>query len=249
MAGGGGVHGSGRISRRRLGLYVDCPRCFWLEARYDIKQPQGFPMALNIAMDNLLKVEFDEFRARGEPHPLLVEHGVSARLFPDLAKLQEWRNNRKGLRWTDSLTGYTLFGAIDDLLEFPDGRLAVLDYKASGAAEAKVYPSYQLQLDVYTYLLQRMGYPTAPKAYLAYFLAVKVDGFRGRLPFKGTILEVEPQTERVGELFRDAISLLDSQRAPEPGEACEVCRWYDQADEVLGTATAGRLGGGADDPA
>ncbi len=190
-------------------------------------------MALNIAMDNLLKAEFDEYRLRSEAHPILTEHNVGARLFPDLAKLQEWRNNRKGLRWEDKLTGYTFFGAIDDLLEFPDGRLAVLDYKASGAAEAKVYPSYQLQLDVYTYLLQRIGYETAPKAYLAYFLAVKLDGFRGRLPFKGTILEVEPQPERAGELFRDAISLLDAEQAPDPGEECKVCRWHDQAEAFL----------------
>ena len=38
------------------------------------------------------------------------------------------------LRWTDPDTGHTLFGAVDDALEFPDGSLAIIDYKSSGSA-------------------------------------------------------------------------------------------------------------------
>ncbi len=228
----------GAISRYQLDLFSKCRRCFWLLKRHGVKLPDSYPLALNSAMDNLLKQEFDEYRAKDQLHPILTEYGISARLFQDLPKLRDWRNNFKGLRWTDQLTGYTLFGAIDDLLEFPDGRLSVVDYKSSGAAQINVYPSYQLQLDVYTYLLERMGYPTVGKGYLAFFMAVKDDGFRGRLPFKGTLVEVPCDADRVGGIFRDAVALVESDRMPDAGEECDLCRWFDEADTVLGERCA-----------
>jgi len=230
-----------KLSRFQLDLFVNCPRCFWLLKRHGIKQPAGYPLALNTAMDGLLKAEFDEYRQRGEPHPILAQHGVQARLFADTAKLQEWRNNFQGLRWTDPDSGHILFGAIDDLLEFPDGSHAVVDYKSSGAREISVYPSYQLQMDVYTFLLQQLGYRPAPKAYFAFFVAVRDDGFRGRLPFRSALVEVEPRPERVPGLFRQAIEAAQSAVMPASGLECESCRWLDQAGPVVAAGGTARV--------
>lgn len=217
------------LSRWQLELFSKCSRCFWLLKRHHIKQPEGYPLALNTAMDGLLKAEFDLYRAKGEPHPILVEHHINAKLFSDIKRLEVWRNNFQGLRWTDPATGHTLFGAIDDILEFPDGSLAVLDYKSSGAREATVYPSYQLQLDVYTFLLQQLGYPVAPKAFLAFFLAVKDEGFNGRLPFRRALLSVTAQPDRVLPVFEQALGLIRSDHVPAPGAECDVCRWSREA--------------------
>lgn len=221
-----------QLSRAQLQLFSDCPRCFWLLNRHGVKQPKGYPLALNIAMDQLLKAEFDEFRAAGKLHPILVENKIEAKLFTDMAKLSEWRNNFRGVRWTDPKSGHTLFGAVDDILEFPDDSLAVLDYKSSGAREVKIYDSYQLQLDVYTFLLQRLGYRTAPKAYFAFFVAVKDDGFKGRLPFRSQLVEITPKPDRVHKLFKDAIAAVQSDKEPESGLECDVCRWDSEAAEV-----------------
>ncbi len=221
------------LSRSQLDLFTECPRCFWLQNRHGVKQPKSFPFALNNAMDLLLKAEFDEYRAAGRLHPVLAEHGVQGKLFEDTETLNEWRNNFRGLRWKDPKTGHTLFGAVDDLLEFPDDSLAVVDYKSSGAKEATVYPSYQLQMDVYTYLLQRMGYRTAPKAYFAFFMVVKDAGFKGRLPFRGQILEVSPQPDHVHELFKKAVALAQSDAKPASGSECGLCRWDHEADGII----------------
>ena len=212
------------LSRRQLEMFVQCPRCFWMLRKHGIDPPKGYPLALNTAMDKLLKEEFDAYRAEGKPHPILAEHGVDAKPFADFDLLQEWRNNRQGIRWADPITGCTLFGAVDDILEMSDGALSVLDYKSSGAAQIKVYESYRLQLDTYMFLLEQNGYKVAPQAYLAFFVAVKDDGFRGRLPFKGTVVAVPSETARVGELFREALILAEADEAPPPGEGCEPCR-------------------------
>ena len=221
------------ISRFQLDMLVKCPRCFRLVKRHGVKLPSTLPMALNTAMDTLLKAEFDAYRADGMLPPILAQRRINAKLFPDTEKLQEWRNNFRGLRWTDPATGYTLFGAIDDLLEYPDGSLAVVDYKSSGAREALVYPSYQLQMDVYTFLLQQMGYAIAPTAFLAVFLAVKDDGFDGSLPFRHTLLEVTPAPARVAALFRRAVAVAQADAMPPAGDACDLCRWFDEATPLL----------------
>ena len=221
------------LSRSQLDLFTECPRCFWLRNRHGVKQPKSLPFALNNAMDGLLKVEFDEYRAAGKLHPILAEHGVQAKLFEDTEKLEEWRNNFRGLRWKDTKTGHTLYGAVDDILEFPDDSLAVVDYKSSGAREATVYPSYQLQMDVYTFLLQRLGYRTAPKAYFAFFMAVKDEGFKGRLPFRAQLLEISPEPDRVHDLFKRAVALAQSDIEPAPGAECDLCRWHAEANPFL----------------
>ncbi len=227
-----GAQESITLSRTQLELLTTCPRCFWLQNRHGVKQPKSFPYALNTAMDGLLKAEFDAYRAAGTLPPILAEHGVDAKLFADVEKLAEWRNNFRGLRWSDPKTGHTLFGAVDDLLEFPDESVAVLDFKASGAKEATVYPSYQRQMDIYTFLLQRAGYRTAPRAYLAFFMAVKHDGFKGRLPFRAQLMEVTPQPDRVHGLFKSAVAVVESAHEPEAGAECDLCRWDGEAAKV-----------------
>ena len=221
------------LSRWQLNLFTECPRCFWLVNRFGVKLPKALPFALNSAIDGLLKAEFDTHRAAGTLPMILSALQGQARLFRHAAQLQAWRNNFQGLRWTDPATGHTLFGAIDDLLEFPDGALAVVDYKSSGSSASTIYPSYQLQMDVYTYLLRQMGYRTAPACYFAFFLVVKDGGFNGRLPFREELVTVVPDPERVPALFARAVALAQADQLPNSGATCDLCRWSREAGQVV----------------
>ena len=51
-----------KLSRSKLDLFLQCPRCFYLDNRLGIKRPPGFPFNLNSAVDHLLKKEFDPVR-------------------------------------------------------------------------------------------------------------------------------------------------------------------------------------------
>jgi len=59
-----------KISRSKIDLFIECPRCFYLDRRLGIGRPPGFPFTLNTAVDALLKQEFDVYRAKGEAHRL-----------------------------------------------------------------------------------------------------------------------------------------------------------------------------------
>jgi hypothetical protein len=67
-----------KISRSKIDLFIECPRCFYLDRRLGVGRPPGFPFSLNSAVDALLKQEFDAYRAKGEAHPLQKTYGIDA---------------------------------------------------------------------------------------------------------------------------------------------------------------------------
>jgi hypothetical protein len=67
-----------RISRSKIDLFTECPRCFYLDQRLGIKRPDTPPFSLNNAVDLLLKKEFDIHRADATAHPLMKAYGLDA---------------------------------------------------------------------------------------------------------------------------------------------------------------------------
>ena len=141
-------------------------------------------------------------------HPLLKENNIKAHLFPNQKLLNQWRNNLAGIRYFDKDLKATLFGAVDDVLEFEDSKIAPLDYKSTGSTAAKIYDRFQLQLDTYTFLMEKNGFKTPRKGYLAFYIVDKSKGFIDRLPFRKEILEIETNPSDIYEIFKDAVECL-----------------------------------------
>ena len=199
-----------------------------------IRRPQPYPYALNQAVDTLLKQEFDQYRKRRELHPLLVAYNVPAKLFPDQKLLDEWRNNMKGIRYYDASLDATLFGAVDDILQFSDGSVAPMDYKSTGSSVANIYDRFQLQMDVYTFLLEKNGYKTPRKGCLAFYIVDKENGFKDRLPFKKEIHIIDTDPSYVQGLFSEAVKLLRRDNPPASHSPdCKYGKWLDLAKDFI----------------
>jgi len=222
-----------QLSPSSLNLYYECPLCFWLEKRMGIKRPQPYPYALNQAVDFLLKQEFDKYRKKRELHPLLVAYNVPAKLFPNQKLLDEWRNNLKGIRYYDASLDATLFGAVDDILEFSDGKLAPMDYKTTGSKVANVYDRFQLQMDIYTFLLEKNGYQTARKGILAFYVVDKENGFVDRLPFKKEIHIIDTDPSYVQDLFAEAVNFLRNEAPTSHSPDCQYGLWLKKARDFI----------------
>ena len=67
-----------RISRSKIDLFLECPRCFYLDRRLGFSRPSIPGFALNSAVDTLLKNEFDILRKQKKPHALMDEYGIDA---------------------------------------------------------------------------------------------------------------------------------------------------------------------------
>ncbi len=226
--------GTIKISRSGLNLFLECPRCFWLDLHHKIKRPPGYPYTLSAAVDFLVKKEFDKYRNEGTLPPVLKKFGIKdAKLFTG-PELSEWRNNFKGVAYYDEHLNATLYGAVDDILEFDDGSLAVIDYKSSGSKEITIYEDYRRQMEVYNYILKQKGHQTYPEAFFVFYQVIKEgeDGFANALKFKEDVRPVVVNTDWVGEAFTRAVEIARSEKAPidKPKKGhCDHCHYVDMA--------------------
>ncbi|MBI5420742.1 MAG: PD-(D/E)XK nuclease family protein [Parcubacteria group bacterium] len=165
--------GNWKLSRSKIDLFLECPRCFYMDNKLGVKRVPGFPFALNSAVDYLLKQEFDTHRARGEQHPLQKEYGIDAKPAPH-NELDEWRRNFGGVKHVHVPTGLVVTGAIDDLWIDSKGEYIVVDYKATAKEEAvkeldkEWQNSYKRQMEVYQWLLRRNGLQVSDTGYFVY---------------------------------------------------------------------------------
>ena len=101
-----------KLSRSKIELFLECPRCFWLDLRQKIKRPPPAPYTINNAIDYLLKQEFDIYRAKGEAHPIMTQFGVKAVPYQS-SKLSQWRHNFTGVQAPHTPTDFLVTGAVD----------------------------------------------------------------------------------------------------------------------------------------
>jgi hypothetical protein len=214
-----------KFSPSRLSLLADCPRCFWLSYRKGIERPAGIFPSLPSGMDKILKAHFDSFVDRDELPPELAELKGTVRLFQDRKLLDEWRNNYRGVIWTDP-NGNVLRGAVDNILQKGD-KLIVLDYKTRGFPLSDGYAAYyQDQMDFYNFLLRKNGYETEDYAYLLVYHPVKVNA-SGEVLFHTDLLELKVDVDNAERIFRKALDILSGDM-PEADEECKYCQWITQ---------------------
>jgi hypothetical protein len=159
-----------KISRSKLDLFIKCPRCFYLDRRLGVGQPPGYPFNLNSAVDTLLKKEFDYYRQKQEPHPLLIENGIEAIPFLH-PQIDEWRDSlRRGIQFKIPDTNLILTGGVDDIwINTKTQELIIVDYKATSKTEpvsldADWQIGYKRQAEIYQWLFRQNGFSVSDTA-------------------------------------------------------------------------------------
>jgi len=211
-----------QLSPSKLGLFLECPLCFWLQEVKGIHRPSGPFSSLPSGMDFLIKKYFDKYRALGKMPPE-IEGKVQGQLFSDQRLLARWRHWRTGLRFEDKNLNAVLLGALDEC--FVDGRFYIpVDYKTRGfELKEDSLSYYQTQLDCYTLLLEKNGYEHPSFGYLIYYIPEKV-GENGLAKFKVEPHKLETDPEHGYKIFCEALKLL---RGPQPAShsECQFCSW------------------------
>src|SRR3989344_782850 len=218
-----------KISRSGLKLFLECPRCFWLDLHHRVKRPPPYPYTLSAAVDYLVKQEFDKYRVQGTLPPVFAKEGLDAKLYSG-PELIDWRNNFKGISFYDEDLNAIIYGAVDDVVEFNDGELAVVDYKSSGSREITIYDDYQKQMEVYNFILNRMGRKTKDFAYFVFYVVQKDGGgFQNALPFREELKTVKVDPSWVGPAFENAVELARSEEPPQHSDDCDHCNYVAMA--------------------
>ena len=224
-----------RLSRSKLENFLRCPCCFYLDRRLGIGPPFGAAFTINIAVDALLKKEFDKYREAGEAHPLMIESVPGTVPWPGLARMNDWRNNFRGIQFLHAATNLELFGAVDDIWVNTQGELIVVDYKATSKAQAIQstedvggwYGAYKRQLEIYVWLLrQQSEFIVSNDIYWVYANGDKTrDSFEGRLEFEMTIIKDQADDSWVEEALGRAHECLQSDALPAPSQDCDFCKY------------------------
>ncbi len=230
-----------KVSRSKIELYTQCPRCFWLDARLKIKRPDGPPFQINKAIDELLKKEFDGYRQKGEPHPMMVEFGLQAVPFAH-DNLDQWRMNFTGVVAIHQPTNLHVFGAVDDIWVNDKGELMVVDYKATAkqadvTLDADWQMSYKRQMEVYQWLLRQNGFTVSDTGYFVYCNGrLDLESFGNRVEFRTKII---PYTGSDAWVEKTLLKMKECLEGNMPavgvaamGGECDFCSYAKQRTEL-----------------
>jgi CRISPR/Cas system-associated exonuclease Cas4 (RecB family) len=217
------------VSRSGIDRFVECPRCFYLEKRLGVGRPDMPGWALNSAVDELLKREFDLDRANGTAHPLMKEYGIDAVPYAH-EQLEAWRDSlRRGIQFFHKPSDLIIRGGIDDVWVTPEGMLHIVDYKATSKKDevnidGLYQQGYKRQMEVYQWLFRNNGFKVSD---IGYFVYCNGDSDRAAfdaklefdivvIPYNGDDSWVEKTVVAIGECLR-------AEKLPESHPNCHFC--------------------------
>jgi hypothetical protein len=196
---------------------------------------------LNSAVDELLKREFDQYRMRRQPHPLMVKFGIDAVPYVH-PMLDEWREPFKGIACHHEETGLIIFGAVDDLWISPKGEIYVVDYKATSTTsvitlDSEYRQAYKRQIEIYQWLLRCQPLGDLTVSNTGYFVYCNADKLRpvfdARLDFYIDVMPYEGDDSWVDKAVREAQKCLAHNKLPPFTPTCQFCQYLQATDQVI----------------
>ena len=221
-----------KLSRSKIDLFVKCPRCFYIDNKLGTKHPPMPSFLLNSAVDHQLKQEFDVYRVKGLKHPLQDKYGIDA-VPAKHEKINEWRENFKGVQYLHKPTDLLISGAIDDLWINSEGEYIVVDYKATAKDEAvkeldkEWQNGYKRQMEVYQWLLRQNSLKVSDIGYFVYCTGIMDrEAFNKRIDFDINLIEHKGDDSWIEKTLSDIKKCLEAAIIPKSGDDCDHCAYW-----------------------
>lgn len=217
---------SHRISRSKIELFLDCPRCFWLDVKKGIRRPEGIKGTfIGAKYDPLLKKQFDNYRKKDEvPEILRVNY---LRLFEDEKKINLWRSQ---LGFFHKDHGIFYYGKIDDLLVNDDGAFVPFDFKTTLSKERPVYDSEKRQLEIYGYFLKKNHQLVANFGYL-YIVKIQIGENFEKKETVELVRVNNLQFDKYDAILDQLRKVFYSDVSPHPSSTCIYCQYQRAVEE------------------
>lgn len=220
-----------RLSRSKIDLFLNCPRCFYIDRRLGVGQPPPYPYNLNSAVDTLLKKEFDLHRVFARPHPYMEAHGIDAIPFQH-EKMDEWRDAlTRGVQFLHEPTNLNITGGVDDVWVNSDGELLIVDYKSTAkerevSLDADWQIGYKRQIEVYQWLFRQNGFLVSPIGYFVYCNGdLFAEGFNNKIDFKVKVIPYKGDDTWIEPTLFSIKDCLEGDQVPASGDDCDFCKY------------------------
>lgn len=221
------------ISRSKVDLFVECPRCFYFDRRRGVMRPSIPAFTLNNAVDRLMKKEFDLLRVNGQVHELVKQYKINAVPFRH-QELATWRDDGRTYTGAFALhedTNLIISGIIDDMWQDKDGKLIVVDYKATSTSkvislEDRWKQGYKRQLEIYQWIFRKKGFDVSDIGYFIFANAgYNRPKFDGRLEFELSIIPHKGDTTWIEPTLDNIKKCLLQDNPPKAAPECEYCAY------------------------
>ena len=222
-----------KLSATGLKLFMDCPRCFWLQNTKKIKRPSGPFPSLPGGIDEICKNYFDKYRVHpryiGKLPPEVEAIGFKGSLFgmnrQDKETLDKWRNFRKSDLEYVHTSGDVLYAVLDDLLIDENGLYVPFDYKSRrGPPKEETNALYTPQINVYALCLNAKGYKTTDYGYLDYYYPVELSE-GAMIEFKCEIVKIKTSSKYIIDILDRALECLKDEEEPKANVSCSFCKF------------------------
>ena len=223
-----------KISRSKFNNFLDCKRCFYLDRVKGLKEP-GMPgWALNSAVDELLKKEFDVHRKNKTSHPIMKKYKLNFVPFQH-KDIDIWREARSGgISYLDQNANLIIHGGVDDIwLNNDTEELVVVDYKSQSTNEPvktesyltnKYHQGYKIQMDIYVHILRNMDFKVSDTTYFMVCNGEKsFDKFDNKINFTTTLVPYKANSKWIPAKIKEMKEVLDQEKIPEINSDCEKC--------------------------
>ena len=141
----------------------------------------------------------------------------------DHPKMNDWRNNRKGISFNDNENNFYFYGAVDDVWKKSNGELIISDVKATAKKEFNWFETYKndyakgykRQIEMYQWLFRKNGFKVSNEGYLVYFNGLRNEPmFNKKLKFELHLIKLECNDDWVEETILKAVKLLENKELP-----------------------------------
>ncbi|MBI2611756.1 PD-(D/E)XK nuclease family protein [Candidatus Gottesmanbacteria bacterium] len=211
------------LSHSGIEVLSRCPRCFWLQYKKGIYQPEGIVSRLANRFDTVLKNYFNIYRPLGELPPMMKD------------KLEgKLESPFKEKYFTEIDQEYGFWGKLDECLVSEKGEYIPVDFKTSSSDPRgrETLAAYQSQVDDYVFLLEQSGKKTPRYGYLIYFFPEDGNKLHDGFPMIIHVSRLVGNPERTKERIKKAIEALKAP-LPQPSPNCPFCTWYDNVEKEL----------------
>src|SRR3989338_4395307 len=216
----------GRIWLSHSGLEVleRCPRCFWLQYKRNIRQPEGIVSRLANRFDQVLKNYFNIYRPLGELPPMIKGKIAGKLENPFVEKY-----------WAKIDDKYGFWGKLDECLINEKGEYIPVDFKTSSSDPRgrETLSAYKSQIDDYLFLMEKSGKKIAGYGYLIYFFPDEGKLLHDGFPMIIHITKLEGNPTNTTKRILNAKLILEKS-IPDPSKECPFCSWYETMKTELG---------------
>lgn len=197
-----------------------CPRCFWLQYKKGIRQPEGIVSRLANRFDVVLKNYFDSFRPQLPP---MVEGKIKGKL----------QNPFREKYFVTIDQKYGFWGKLDECLVDNLGNLVPVDFKtaSSDPREKEILDAYKSQIDAYIFLLKQNKQKAATYGFLIFVFPDHSKKLHEGFPMIVHIEKVTGNPAKTATKIAKAIEILEG-KIPKAAKDCPFCLYRSSVNEL-----------------